>query len=69
MELNQYLSKGRIKGHLWTPEDERKLFEMAKKKTPIDKVYAEFKGRSVSAIKNKIVKLHLSRRNDVLQIG
>lgn len=64
----KYLSKERLKHSVWSAEDEKKLLEMAKKKTPIAKVYEEFNPRSVSAIKNKIVRMYLSRKDDILQV-
>lgn len=64
----KYLSDGRLRHSPWDEQDERKLFNMAKAKTPMQRVYEEFAPRSVSAINNKIVRMFLSRKNDVLQV-
>ena len=65
----KFLSQGGLRHSPWDEQDERKLFSMAKRQTPMSRVYEEFAPRSVSSINNKIVRMFLSRKGDILQVN
>lgn len=68
MTLTKYLSEKHTKHTVWTEKDMQQLYAMAKKKTPIQDVYEAFKPRTKKAVNAKIVRMYLSRKDDVLQV-